>query len=212
MQTTDWAAWHAKYADASAPLSRRLQLITGLVDGWLDRTASAEVRILSVCAGDGRDLIGVLHRRADAARVQADLLELDGRLVAAARDGSAGLDGVRVHRCDAGDASSYADLTGADLVLLAGVFGNIPDADVERLIAVLPQLCRPQALVIWTRHRRPPDLTGAIREWFTKRSFVEESFTAPADVHFAVGAHRFAGEPQPMSAWPATGRLFTFFR
>lgn len=212
METTDWAAWHAPYADASSPLSRRLQVITGLIDGWLDRTAPSDVRILSMCAGDGRDLIGVLRQRTDAARVQADLLELDGRLVAAAREGSAGLDGVRMHQCDAGDTASYADMAEADLVLLAGVFGNIPDAEVERLVAVLAQLCRPQALVVWTRHRRPPDLTGSIRQWFAEAGFVEESFTAPADVHFTVGSHRFAGEPKPVRAWPVTGRLFTFFR
>jgi len=46
-------------------------------------------------------------------------------------------------------------------------------------------------------------------EWFVGACFEELAFTAPDDVAFSVGLHRFVGEPQP----PRPGaRLFTFTR
>jgi hypothetical protein len=67
-----------------------------------------------------------------------------------------------------GDASlsdAYAGAVPADLVLVCGVFGNVGDGDVERTVRVLSSLFARGATVIWTRHRRPPDLTMSIRRW-----------------------------------------------
>ena len=122
--------------------------------------------MVSLCAGDGRDLLEVLAGRDDADRVTATLVELDPRLAGHARDRARGWSGIEVRTADAGDHEVYADLPPADLVLLCGVLGNISDADVEHTIAMLPALCAPDARVIWTRTRRPPDLTGGVRTWF----------------------------------------------
>jgi hypothetical protein len=112
---------------------------------------------------------------------------------------------VDVRQADAGDPASYPEA--ADLVLMAGVFGNISDTDVRRTVAALPQLCRPGATVIWTRSRRAPDLTGSIRGWFAAAGFAEQAFDAPDGVLFSVGVHRLLRTP----ASPApTGRLFDF--
>jgi hypothetical protein len=40
----------------------------------------------------------------------------------------------------------------------------------------MPTLCSPGATVVWTRHRREPDLTPTIREWFVEAGFIEEAF------------------------------------
>ncbi len=71
----------------------------------------------------------------------------------------------RLLRADAGDLTAYAKAVPADLVLMAGVFGNISDADVRRTIGALPQLCADGATVIWTRTRRAPDLTLTGQAW-----------------------------------------------
>lgn len=42
----------------------------------------------------------------------------------------------------------YADAVPADLVLLCGIFGNIPDADVQATVRAAPQLCAPGAEVV----------------------------------------------------------------
>jgi hypothetical protein len=74
-------------------------------------------------------------------------------------------------------------------------------------VAALPSLCAPDALVLWTRHRVPPDLTPAIRSWFGEAGFREEAFDTSRDGFMSVGAHRLAGEPAALALGQ---RLFTF--
>lgn len=40
-----------------------------------------------------------------------------------------------------------------DVVLVVGVFGNVTDDDLWRLMAFAPQLCRPGATLVWSRAR-----------------------------------------------------------
>lgn len=205
----DWYAWHADYEDPSSLLSDRLRVVQGLIKGWLDATAPRGVKAVSACSGDGRDLLEVLEKRTDAARVQATLIEWDPRLVKGAVEHivRAGLPDIDVRCTDAGTTTAYAEAVPADLVLLCGIFGNISDADVQRTIAATPQLCQPGALVVWTRHRRTPDLTPRIRRWFADHGFDEEAFVAPDHAGYSVGAHRFRGRPQALK--PGR-RLFSF--
>jgi predicted acetyltransferase/ADP-ribose pyrophosphatase YjhB (NUDIX family) len=208
---TDWVDWHGPYADAGSSLSRRLATVQAQLARVIDETPGP-LRVVSVCAGDGRDLLGVLEGRADAARVTAVLLELDRGLVERARASAeaAGLTHVHPRAIDAGDPASYDGALPADLVLMAGVFGNIPDDDVRSTIERLPAMCAEGATVIWTRHRNHPDLTPAIRRWFAGAGFEEVAFEAPGDVAWTVGVNRLLG-PTGDGAW-GEGRLFTFFR
>lgn len=207
--TTDWYQWHTLYADGESPLSRRLRLIQYHIATFLDQRPDQALNAVSVCAGQGRDLLEVLAGRPDAARVRAHLIEYDPRNVAVAdaRVRAAGLGNVVVRRADAGELDNYPAAVPADLVLLAGVLGNISDADVEATIRSLPRLCAADAMVIWTRTRRPPDLTPAIRGWLAEAGFAERAFHAPEDALFSVGVHDFHGVPQPLNP---PGRLFRF--
>ncbi|MEU8254294.1 class I SAM-dependent methyltransferase family protein [Micromonospora inaquosa] len=207
--TSDWHEWHLPYEDDTSPLSRRLRLIQQHINDWLDQRPDSSLRVVSVCAGQGHDLIGALALRSDADRVRAELIEYDPRNVTAARMAvaAAGLNGITATQADAGDFAAYRTAAPADLVLLAGVLGNISDGDVRATINALPRLCASDATVIWTRTRRDPDLTPAIRGWFAGSGFTEEAFHAPGDVLFSVGVHRFHGQPQQA---PPSGAIFTF--
>src|SRR5262249_41051900 len=71
-----------------------------------------------------------------------------------------------------------------------------------------PALCAPGATVIWTRHRRPPDLTPRIRAWFRSSGFDEVAFDTPdTKALTGVGVGRLAVPPP--AGLPA-GPLFTF--
>jgi hypothetical protein len=170
------------------------------VSTWLDGRSSSQRRIVSSCAGQGRDLLEVLSGRDDVDELSAVLVEMDPVNVAAARRLVSGGRGgsVRVVEGDAGRLATYAGAVPADLVLMCGVFGNISNDDVRRTIAALPMLCAAGATVVWTRHRSQPDLTPTIRRWFDKDGFGELDFVAPADVNWSVGVHVFAGAPQPI--------------
>ncbi|HEX8306134.1 MAG TPA: hypothetical protein VF612_14755 [Jatrophihabitans sp.] len=139
---TDWNAWHDDYADPESALSIRLALVRSEIRSALAGHAAARdgpLTVVNACAGDGRDILGVLAESAIRAPVEATLLETDPRNLARAarfcRD--TGLVGVRLLNRDAGLSSSYLDAAPADLVLMCGVFGNLTDADVRRLIEFL---------------------------------------------------------------------------
>jgi hypothetical protein len=210
---TDWREWHRAYDEPGSDLARRRRSVQSAVDAFLDTRDDDGLRVVSACAGDGRDLIDVLARRDDRDRVRAALLlELDEVLAGTARDLAAehGLEQVDVRRDDAGSTGSYADAVPADLVLMCGVFGNVTDADLRRTVAVIPRLCAPGATVVWTRGRfREGDLTPQIRGWFVEEGFEEVSFDAPDDTTYRVGTHRLLREPEPLGA-PET--FFTFTR
>jgi hypothetical protein len=204
----DWLEWHQDYDDESSELSGRLRSVQRAIRSHLDAHPDGPIRVISACAGQGRDLIEVLATHPARDRVTARLVELDPRLAETARTVAAasGLTGVEVVEGDAGATSSYAGAVPADLVLFCGVFGNITPADTEATVRALPAFCTPGATVIWTRGRHTPDIRQDIRAWFTNAGFEELTFDAPDGVSWSVGSNRYlAAEAQP-----APNRLFTF--
>jgi hypothetical protein len=204
----DWRAWHQRYDDPESPMARRLAVVQARIGDALTAAPTGPLRLVSMCAGEGRDVIPVLAGHPRGRDVQARLVELDPVLAAAARRSAAaaGLDRVEVATGDAGLTDAYAGLVPADVVLACGVFGNVTEAAVERTIASCPQLCAAGGTVVWTRHRRPPDLVPRICEWFAGQGF-SLSWLSDPGVTFGVGVHRFAGQPQPLRAG---SRMFAF--
>lgn len=203
----DWQAWHRDYTDPDSALGRRLVVVQAQIRAMLDHAPPGPIRAIGVCAGQGHDLIGALAGHPRREDVAARLVELDEHNVTLARQGTpaAGLHGIESVVGDASVTDAYHGAVPADLILLCGVFGNINKIDVTNTINHLPQLSAPQATVIWTRHRHPPDLTPFIREMFEQAGFDELAFV---DSHpFGVGANRLRVSPQPFQAGV---RLFEF--
>ncbi len=209
MAQRDWVEWHRDYDDPGSLLSRRGELVQGHLRAELDHVPGGDIRLISLCAGQGRDVIGVLAGYPRRDDVRARLVELDERNVAVARQAAqaAGLDGVEVLQADAGITDACVGAVPAEVVVVCGIFGNITASDIQATVAALPSLCAPGALVLWTRHRGTPDLTPAIRSWFGEAGFREEAFDVSGDGFMSVGAHRLAGEP---AALVPGRRLFTF--
>lgn len=205
----DWLDWHAPYADPTSPLSRRLAIVQQQLRQALPAVLERPLMVVSICAGQGHDLLGVLAEYPHADNVHARLVELDERNVQTARAHVAALalKHVEVIQGDAASLSAYEGAVPADIVLACGVFGNISDADIYRAIDALPQLCAHDATVIWTRSRRPPDATPDIRHYLTGHAFAEGAFIAPGDVQFSVGVNYFTGTPAPLQP---DQHMFTF--
>jgi hypothetical protein len=190
----DYEAWHLDYEDPGSALSWRLRTAQRYISLALDER-SGPVRVISACAGDGRDVIGVLSQRPDATRVRATLLEIhpaiaDRARVAAAAAGLGDL--VEVRTMDAGQSDAYLDLAPADLVLLVGIFGNISAADLRRTISVSAQLCVPGARLIWSLGRDGGDRNDEVRAWFTEAGFVELDYaTLDEGSYPAIGVVRY---------------------
>lgn len=186
----DWQQWHRAYDAPDSPLSQRLAVVQGYIRAVLDGAPPGPIRVLSMCAGEGRDLLGVLADHPRAGDVHGRLVELDPELAGIARDRAPATVDIVVG--DAGISDVYEGAAPADLVLVCGVFGNVTDADVFNTVQMLPMLCAPGATVIWTRHRRPPDLTPALLEEFERAGF-EPVATAEGATMFGVGMHRLTG-------------------
>jgi hypothetical protein len=206
----DWAAWHEPYDEPGSYLAQRLLTVQRLIADALDAAPAGPVRAVSICAGQGRDLVGALARHARRPDVSARLVELDPRNadVARARCTELGLAGIEVVTGDAASTGAYAGAVPADLVLACGLLGNVTDDDVRRTVELLPCLCAPGATVLWTRHRIEPDLTPTLRRWFRDAGFDEVEFVAPTGFLYSVGAHRLRRSPRPLPDPPE--RMFTF--
>jgi hypothetical protein len=204
----DWHDWHADYDDPDSVLSRRLVAVRDRVRIALDTAPAGPLRVVSVCAGQGRDLLPVLSTHPRRGDVTARLVELDPRNAEIARDtaAAAGLTGVEVRVDDASRTGQYADLAPADLVLMCGVYGNITDADIHATIEHCAALCATGGTVVWTRHRGAPDLVPTICDWYEAAGFTREWLSAP-EAGYGVGAHRLTGPSRPL---PADTTMFTF--
>ncbi len=212
MESTDWAAWHDDYDRVGSSLARRLVLVQGHLRSALDAAPEGEIRIVSLCAGQGRDVIEVVAAHPRSSDVVARLVELDPRNVAYARTSAkrSGLDNIDVVEADASVTDAYAGAVPANIVMACGIFGNMSDADVHATIDRLAELCAADATVIWTRHRRLPDLTPSMLAWFGEAGFEALAVEAPPETNWVgVGAHRFVAQPQQLRR---NERIFTFER
>ena len=204
---TDWSAWHDDYDDPTTGLAKRLAAVQRRLAEAVDAAPPGVVRVVSMCAGEARDLASLRdHPRRDDVRGLA--VELDPRNVERAR---ARLDGLalEVGEGDASLVDLYAPMVPANVVLACGIFGNVSDDDVERTVRALPSFCAPGAWVLWTRHRREPDLTPSIRGWCASVGLEEVGFDTFEGHGQSVGTARFVGDPSPL---PRGERLFSFVR
>lgn len=207
----DWHEWHRSYDDPASSLSRRLLVVQGALRAELAARVGP-LRIVSMCAGDGRDVLPVLAEHPQLP-MRVRLVELDPVLTAAARAcaKSLGLSRVEVVAGDAGATDAYADLAPIDVVLACGVFGNISRSDIDRTIGTLASLLARDGTVIWTRGRGDDgelDQAEHVRALFAAHGFAEQAFVAPDDARFRVGVHR----ARHVEATRPSERMFAFIR
>jgi hypothetical protein len=207
---TDWRTWHARYDEPESSLARRLIVVRRRVAETLAaRHETAPMRVLSLCSGDGRDLLPELAGSGHGTAGTV-LVEQDETLANAARATARrlGLSRVRVVIGDAGDSATFAFALPLDLLLLCGIFGNVSEHDIAATIAAAPKMLRPGATVIWTRGSAEPDVRPAIRRWFFDAGFREIAFDCEPQ-GFGVGVAQLA---ETVDDRPLPRRLFTFTR
>lgn len=212
MSGTDWLQWHEGY-DTSQDRQARLRLVQSHISNCLESLPSGPISVISVCAGDGRDLCGVLSTHKRARDVTARLVEINPELV---QRGNVAIEAARLGNvmsfllADATLFATYASMAPADLIVVAGVFGNLRPTEMARLVDALPCLCRSGAFVVWTRHRLVNDGLGALREMRNRLSQtafdgLEEDLTS--ETGYVIGTHRYRG---PTKNLPIDQRWFQF--
>ena len=206
---TDWQAWHGDYDDQDSSLSRRLRVVQHRLTEVVSAAAGVR-RILSLCSGDGRDILPVVARLPHGRRPEVVLVELDRVLAVAAEQRALDVGvAARVVVGDAGLAATWQDGVPVDLLMLCGIFGNISDADVRATVNAARGLLTSDGTVIWTRgYFSDHDLRPEVRAWFTAAGFTEIAFDAEP-TGYGVGVNQLASAPD---ATLVPERLFTFVR
>jgi hypothetical protein len=175
--------------------------------------APGPVRIISICAGDGRNVLETLRTHARRGDVSAWLVELDINSVAAGQRQAAALGLSRQVNCvhaDATDFATYQMIAPADIVLLSGVWGHVSLDTRQTLVDSLVTLCRPGGTVIWTRGAaKGPERVHQIRSLFSPRIWSELKFEDTPDKNWVVATYRNVG---PARELPARGKVFHFER
>jgi len=207
----DWFEWHDLY-QTDARLQQRLEIVREYIKTSLNHTPAGRIRIVSVCAGDGRDLLGAIAHHPRTQDIQARLVELNPQLVERGRESiaAAGLtEQLTFINGDATSSNAYVGAVPADIVLVCGVFGNLPDeAELRRLIGNLKVLAKPDAFILWTRgHSQGIAYSEVVRQQFREANFEEIDFRLTATGDMGIGLHRYRGETAPL---PENQTLFVF--
>jgi hypothetical protein len=206
----DYLDWHDEYERPGSSLHRRLQVVVRMLRRAFDELPAGDIRVVSLCAGQGADLLGAAEGHPRAGDLVGRLVELDPRNVTTARARIADRRlRLEVVEGDASTSDTYAGLPHADLVLACGIFGNISDADIERTVRFLPSLCTPGARVLWTRHARDPQVLERIQGWFADAGMEPIELELAEDTSYGVGANRLIVDPPPFVGGQ---HLFTFTR
>lgn len=207
-----WANWPAmSYQRVS--YRKRLSVVQSHFSTCLDEAPSGRLGVVSLCAGDGRDVIGVLESHTRRDEVDAVLVELDRESVLAGMEqrAAAGLnERVTFINGDATDFATYQNCLPCDVVLLCGVLGHVRPDERLQLVQSLAAFCKPGATLLWTR-RVDKGMTRFtnFQELLELNSFerVQESFTD--DGNWGVCTHRYVGLPRTIQK---SGRIFQFER
>lgn len=211
MSLSYWHTWYQQYDEPSSSLNRRLAVVRQrTAENLAGGTRAQPFKILSLCAGDGRDIIPLVAGLEEGC-YQAALVEIDDLIAssAVAHVNELGLQGVTVTVGDAGVTSTFAALLPVDMLLLCGIFGNISEEDIQRTVAGVPAMLRPGGTAIWTRGAFEVDIRPLVRAWFVEAGLEEIAFDGEPE-GYGVGVARKPldfGEP---AALPE--RLFSFVR
>jgi len=207
----DWVKWHQLYETEPSRMFR-LKLVEQHLSDCINDIPAGAFKAVSICAGDGRDIIGALsgHSRRKDAWVR--LVETDQNLVEAGREavGSAGLaEQMEFLLGDATMTSAYSGMAPADLVVACGVFGNVREQQLSQLVGHLPQLCQAGAYVVWTHYLSSTGMRRIelIRGFLRAAGFIERQMDFSDQAGHLVATHHYEGRGLPLVD---NSRMFEF--
>ena len=199
----DWNAWYKQYENLPS-LQARLRLVREQIVAALDACPPGPIQVVSICAGDGRDVIGAVQNHPRRNDVTAVLLDTHAESIARGQTlaEQAGLGRqLQFRESDAAFTGNYAGSVPADIVLLSGFLGHLRPGDVPGLIGSLPMFTRHGGWAVWSRHwviNEGSTQVPAIRELFRRANYEEVQFASASPEGFAVGRSRFAGRSEPL--------------
>jgi hypothetical protein len=205
-----WSGWPDK-AYQREGYQQRLQAVQEHLAECLDDAPAGPVRILSMCAGDGRDVIGAVRAHRRRKDVAAWLVELNSQSVELGKGYSvnAGLErSLKFINADATVYETYKSIGAADIVLVCGVWGHVPANEKTLLVKAVSTLCKPGGAVIWTRGTsKGIARVREIEALFAGSWWNKGRVTYTPDATWAIATYRYRG---PAHELPGDGQIFHF--
>jgi 16S rRNA G966 N2-methylase RsmD len=207
-----WSDWPQEVYQQQS-YQQRLSKVQEHFAECLDNVPRGPVRVLSLCAGDGRDVIGVLNSHPRRTDVSAWLIESNRQCVAICVRQAASVGLQKTVNFVCGDATlcvTYKNIATADIVLICGVWGHVAANQRAQLVAGIASLCKPDAAVIWTRGLVPNmSRMQEIQSHFAGLAWNKVRVSSTPDQRWAVATYRYSGPRHQLSK---SGRLFRFRR
>ena len=179
----------------------------------LDTAPPGPIQVVSMCAGDGRDVISVLQSHPRRNDVTAWLVENNAQSFAYGlrRTANAGLQNrVTFLNEDATEYATYKDIVPSDILLVCGVWGHVPKNERTQLVHAIACLCKPGGAVIWTRSvLKQMARLHEIQSRFDPSTWGSARVSVTPDNKWAIVAHQHCG---PARRIPERGRIFHFQR
>lgn len=199
------------YVDPQGHFARRLALVQQVVGETLESMRPGPIVVVDICGGEGRALLPVIARHPRARDIRAYVIDVDRESVLSARASASRLQpgDVTVIEADAGVSSAFAGVPRADLVILSGVLAHLSNDDRTRLVGFLPEVCAPDARLVWTIGTR----INAVRTIVARGGFDVEARHAVlrwkwgGGVKHEIGVARLAIPPR---TFVAGRRIFAF--
>jgi Putative methyltransferase len=207
-----WSGWPER-AYGQERYQQRLFVVKEHLAECLNIAPHGQVRITSLCAGDGRDVIGVLASHQRRNDVAACLVELNRQSVAVGLrlTKSAGLEKIVDFRNeDATVYTTYKNSPRSDIVLVCGVWAHVPVHERGQLVDAIACLCKPGGTVIWTRGvSKGMTRLHEIESLFTGAYWNKVRISLTPNKNWAVASYRYSGPPKELSRCE---RIFHFTR
>jgi hypothetical protein len=200
LQIDNWSTWHDEYENEDSELNARKRAVQAQVAAIATQCPPGPVTVVSICGGQGREVIGALADHPRRADVRGRIVELDEKNSAFARAWAkkAGLDKLEVVTGDASLSTAYAGLPPVDVVVVSGVVGHLCHPERVQLITFLHQIVRTGGYAVNTFYRGREGELQQLRDAFSAHQFEEESFeTLAGKFQFTIARNRYLGQPKP---------------
>jgi hypothetical protein len=205
-----WSRWPSQAYDKPR-YQHRLAGVVRHVSLAVAACPTRAIQVTSLCAGDGRDVIGALATHPRCSDVRATLVELNPTSVANGRTRIAATGLGHIVKFIEGDATSYEtyrNIPRADVLLVCGVWGHVPEHQRSEMMRAICGLTQIGGTVIWTRGvGKGMERLDEIKALFTPPDWKQIRLDITPDREFVVASYRLVG---PTVTLPAEGRIFDF--
>ena len=192
-----WNDWHMQeYNNVASTPYQRNQIVQEYIKDFI--SDKEELVIVSMGAGQGRDILPLLHNNITHT---VYLIDTEQKCLNYAEEYSLfnKIDNVHLINEDAFVLKTYNDIPKADLIIFCGMLNNVNEDDVNKFAKYTTLLLKDGGEIIWSRRTYDNDYNKELRAIFTNNGYVELNYTKN-DTSF-VCKSKMVSRPEILNNW-----------